>query len=276
MNRHKITFKYPDNKSLSTLSRFEKALLRMLLKNGNEMNRDSLVHSFPDEKFEQANDALLRLVQLGFVTLKYIGEECLVVLPKIRQEEAWTIVDPEFVLHKGNTPKRELIPKDYVPEPFHIFYGEKEIRHAVSEYWLCRKVKDKDFIACFIFNSDGTKSSITLGRLEDSSSLVSRYLDEIDMRFPDRSFLKKELVHKLPKSLTGNRQPIKAVTEYLCLEGYLEKIGKSRFKRTPKLHIVDSLDRITEKVTKPISWSNGNGKPVYYYTDEEGLYPNLS
>jgi len=261
------------------LNRFEKAILRILLKNGNEMDKERLVRSFPDEKIMQAHDALLRLVQLGFVTLKYAGEKCIVVLPRIVEEEALRIVDPDFIFHKANTPKSELIPRDYVSEPFLVFYGEKEIHGTTSEYWLCRKKKDRDFIGCFIFNADGTRSSITLGRLPDPESLVSKFLNEIDRLFPDRAFFKKELAHNLPRALVGNRQPIKAITEYLCLEGFLERTeAASKFRRTEKRHIMDSLDAVVPKETKrekSVDVISANGKPVYYIDEDFGVYPNF-
>jgi len=263
------------------LDRFEKAHLRILLKNGNEMEKDKLVESFPNDKLSQAYDALLRLIQLRYVTLKYVGEKCIVVLPKIMEEEALRIVEPDFKIQNANTPRGELIPRDYVAEPFHKFYGEKEIHKAVSEYWLCHKKKDKDFVGCFIFNADGTRSSIAIGRLADANSLVSKYLEEIDRIFQGRVFAKSELAHKLPRCLVRNRQPIKAVTEYLVIEGYLERIeGTSKFKRTNKIHVVDSLDQLSRPkehaVAKPTPSQWINGKPLYYYDEaDEALYPNL-
>lgn len=238
-----------------------------------------MLASFPDLKLKQTQEGLQHLLQLGFVTLKYVSGIPIVVLPRIAEQEALKIVDAKYLSSESSSNKRELIPKAYIPEPFHVFYGEKEIHKTVSEYWLCRKKKDKEFVGCFIFNADGTKSTIALGRTSDRDSLVSKYLFEINRLFNDRVFEKHEIKKKFAKALTGNRQPIKAVTEYLCLEGYLERIGKtSKFKRTAKPHIVDSLDTIEVKKKeqpKAIGLMYRNGKPTYYFDEELGLYPNF-
>lgn len=274
-----LQFKYSSHVQQMTLNRYEKTILRILLKNGNEMEKEKLLHSFPDLKLRQAGDGLHHLVQLGFVTLKYVSGRSIVVLPRIAELEALKIVDPNYVSSESGSNKRELISKSYIPEPFHVFYGEKEIHKTVSEYWLCRKRKDKEFIGCFIFNADGSKSSISIGRISDRDSLVSKYLFEINRLFNGRVFHKREIKNKFPKALTGNRQPIKAVTEYLCLEGYLERIGNtSKFKRTNKPHIVDTLEtpEIRKKeVPKSIGIMHRNGKPTYYFDEELGLYPNF-
>lgn len=262
------------------LNRYEKTILRILLKNGNEVEKEALLHSFPDTKFKQARDGLQHLIQLGFVTLKYVSERCIVVLPRIAEREALKIVDPNYVSYESGSNKRELIPKSYIPEPFHVFYGEKEIHKTVSEYWLCRKRKDKEFIGCFIFNTDGSKSSISIGRISDRDSLASKYLFEINRLFNGRVFHKREIKNKFPKALTGNRQPIKAVTEYLCLEGFLERIGNtSKFRRTDKPHIVDTLETTQPRKQderKSIGVMHRNGKPTYFFDEELGLYPNFN
>ena len=118
------------------------------------------------------------------------------------------------------------------------------INGRVSEYWICNKKKDKYNVTCFIINKNGISGRVPLGSLFDAGSKISQSLKWIDETYKGNPFLKSDLVHRMPEELVGNRQPIKAITEYLIHENYLVRLSGSKFQRTGKVHQVDTLDEI--------------------------------
>lgn len=239
------------------------------------MEKQQLIDGFPDSKREEVSKAILRLRDLGYVTVDLTAESCIVSIPTFMIDAASKIVMPNLVTRQSTKPKEELVPKTYSNKPILITTGEKEINGRVSEYWLCNKKKDKHHISCFIFNKDGLSGRINLGSLFNVDSKISKALKWIDEHYGKNPFLKLELAHNLPEDIRGNRQPIKAITEYLIHEKYLVRLTGSKFQRTGKVHQVDTLDEIKllHEPSKP-AVMNFHGKQAYY-TDEEGLYVSL-
>src|SRR5439155_5581823 len=120
----------------------------------------------------------------------------------------------------------ELIPKRY-SSPFLITEGEHLSRHGVAKYVFCSKNKDKTDITCFLIKS-GEYRTIHLGSIYDPKSLVSRFLSEIDTKIKEKEFTKEYLQTILPKNIIKNRQPLKALTDYLCHIGFLKRMDYAR------------------------------------------------
>lgn len=98
--------------------------------------------------------------------------------------------------------------------------------------------------------------------------MISKFLKEIDIRFPTR-FTKEDLKRNLSKEIVGNNQPTKAATELLCIEKYLLRIDTmdgSEFKRTGKPHMIDSLDETLalHEPSEPIKATFEGGKYAYH------------
>lgn len=258
----------------------EKNLLRDLMKNGHGMERRKLVKRLPTPLRPKALQALLKLEESGYVVQDFTQEGWIVSIPKFMVPD---VIKRISSIYGQNYPKaiEELIPKKY-SAPFHVSKGEHMSRHGVATYALCSKIKDNADITCFIIKDD-EYTSIHLGSIYDQKSLVSRFLKEIDTKIgEDKEFTKEYLQTILPKNIVKNRQPLKALTEYLCHIGFLDRIEypqSTKFKRTVKVHKVTTLDEVmvqtkSEKPTTPaITMITGNAK--YSYSEEDGLYAVL-
>ena len=254
------------------MNKTEKSVLRKVLKHNHAMGKQDLVNGFPDDKKTDVSKAISHLQELGYFTMDLITDNCIISIPEFMVPDALKIVNPEKIILQTEIPKEDLIPKNYSNRPIFIAKGEKLVNGRVSEYWFCSKKKDKFNVTCFVFNKDGISGRIPLGSIFDIESKISQVLKWIDERYKKNPFLKSDLAHNLPEELAGNRQPIKAMTEYLIHENYLVRLSGSKFQRTGKVHQVDTLDeiRLLHEPTKPAVMTT-NGKEAYF-TEEEGLY----
>lgn len=261
------------------MNRFEKSILRNLLLNNNSIDKDTLLNGYPDDHRSNIIRSLCILQDLGYIYINIIDNS--VTLSQIRVHDAFKIVNPSSKFNNSVLSKSEYIPKQYLNQPFLISKGEKEIKGKVSEYWFCKNRRDEESITCFVFNQQGITLSITLGKLSDGNSFISRGLRAIDGIFGGSDyFTKSDLTHKLPFEIVGNRQPIKAITEYLCYEKYLVKIDKSKFRRTGKRHLFTIIENKnllkfienSDKI-KDITFNFQGTK--YNFTEEFGLYPTF-
>lgn len=239
------------------------------------MGKQKLIQGFPDSKKDEVAKGILHLQELGYVTVDLTTNNCVVSIPNFMVPDALKIVDPEHIINHSDTPKENLVPQSYNNKPILITKGEKLINGRVSEYWFCTKKKNKFHVTCFIFNQNGMSGRIHLGSIFDVESKVSQTLKWIDKRYKKNPFLKSDLAHNLPEEIAGNRQPIKAITEYLILEKYLVRLSGSKFQRTGKIHQIDTLDEIKllHEPTKPAVMKMNNKDA--YYTEEDGLYVSL-
>jgi hypothetical protein len=239
------------------------------------MEKRRLEAGIRDDK-KTLNDALTHLRELGYIVLDLTSVNCIISIPTHMRKDAFRIVYPGF-LTDSEVAMEDQIPKGYDSTPIFTAEAEKEIHREISEYWFCAKKSQPDYVACFVFNNGILKYRITLGSLKDFGSLISQALREIDNLFGKERFSKADLVHKLPHDIVRNRQPIKAITEYLCREKYLVRRDGSNFQRTGKMHKVDTLDEI--EYYRKMEDRNHQGITTtgikYFYTDEEGLYPTF-
>lgn len=257
------------------MNKTERVILRKLVKNLYAMDRRDLAEGIPVTSTDIAN-ALSRLRELGYIVVDLTSSSCVVSVPEHMRKDAFKLVFPGTLV-PHTTPMEEQIPAGYNTTPLFTAKGEKTIKDANAEYWFCSKANQPDTIVCFIFMKGELKQRINLGSLSDFASLASQALRNIDNIFEKRVFLKKDLVHRLPHEIVGNRQPIKAITEYLCHENYLVRMEGSKFQRTGKIHNVSAIDEIafSRKEEKPefARFQSLNG--TFAYTDEDGLYPVL-
>lgn len=223
------------------------------------------------------SSSLSNLQELGYIVVDLTSLNCIVSIPTHMRQDALRVVYPGSLVEPKVT-MEDQIPKVYDSTPIFAAEAEKEIHGDLSEYYFCAKKNHRDYVVCFVFNNGVLKYRIVLGSLKDFGSLISQALKEIDNLFGKEKFSKADLVHKLPDKIVRNRQPIKAITEYLCHENYLVRLDGSNFQRTGKVNKVDTLDeieyyhKIEEKKTKNLHTITGYfGK--YAYSDEDGLYP---
>lgn len=258
-----------------SLNKTEKNVLKKVLKHNHAMGKQELIDGFPDDKKADVSKAILHLQELGYFTIDLTTNNCVVSIPEFMVQDALKRLNPEKILQQLEIPKEDLISRNYSNRPIFITKGEKLINGRVSEYWFCNKKKDKHNVTCFVFNKNGISGRIPLGSLFDVESKISQALKWIDERYKKNPFLKLDLAHNMPEELSGNRQPIKAITEYLVHENYLVRLSGSKFQRTGKVHQVDTLDeiRLLHEPSKPDVMAV-NGKKAYY-TEEEGLYVSL-
>jgi hypothetical protein len=232
------------------------------------------------EESKTISDALTHLQGLGYVVLDLTSSNCIISIPTHMRKDAFRIIYPGFLVD-SEVAMEDQIPEHYDNTPIFAAEAEKEIHREISEYWFCAKKSRPDYVACFVFNNGLLKYRIALGSLKDFGSLVSQALREIDNLFGKERFSKADLAHKLPHRIVRNRQPIKAVTEYLCRENYLIRLDGSNFQRTGKIHKIDTLDEIEyyRKIGERKTYNRQSIDTVgirYGYTDEEGLYPSSS
>lgn len=231
------------------------------------------------EEKKTITDALTHLQTLGYIVLDLTSSNYIISIPAHMRKDAFRIIYPGFLVD-SEVAMEDQIPKGYDSTPVFTAEAEKEIHGEISEYWFCAKKNRPDYIACFVFNNGLLKYRIMLGSLKDFGSLITQALSEIDDLLGKEMFSKADLAHKLPPKIVRNRQPIKAVTEYLCRENYLVRLDGSNYQRTGKVHKVDTLDEI-EYYRKIEERKADNRQSIdtvgirYGYTDEEGLYPIL-
>lgn len=214
----------------------EAEVFSRMLKRGL-LARDSLAGEFPAKRRQAIQGAIESLIRRGFVDRASRGGTEYVELPAGRAEDAMNLAK---TLRWGNASHArivELIPRSHMA-PFHIAYGEHKAHGNLSAYALCRRVRDRDDVSCYVIDTQGRRRSVRLGSLADSNSLAARFLDGIDDAFGDQRFTREEIKDSLPHKLTGNNQPTKAAIEYLCHTGYLIRSdyakGPSKFERTEK------------------------------------------
>ena len=261
-----------------SMRKFEKLILENLLKRGGALEQRSFLNEFPDKHRNDALAAISSLQSLGFIMQDYSDDSIIITLVETRKEDALKEVSEIYLKDASQIPIEQHLPK-HVTKPFHISKGEHLVNNAVSNYVFCSSKKDEEDAFCFIINASGVKRGMHLGNIHDSRSLASKFLSEIDLKFKNVLFTKEDLKRNLPKDLVGNNQPTKAVSEYLCYEKYLIRHnyadGTSKFERTGKPHLIDSLDETLElhEPVEPITATIDGGK--YAYTEEDGYYPIL-
>lgn len=255
------------------MDKFSKAILRIIKRNTGIIEKESLVYGFPDRDKTKVLKAISKLRDWGYVIIELTSVGSIITTNKMREQDIQKILNSPS--DRYDIPKEEQIPREFRKIPFFIVKGEKPIHGNVSEYWFCSKKKNKNHVKCFIFNTSG-REAINLGNIYDPESFISRALIEIDNLYRKNPFLKSDLVHNLSQDIVGNRQPIKAITEYLIHENYLVELSNNKFQRTGKLHKVDTLDFMTKVHELPPAavMTDPNGKKAYY-TEEEGLYYSL-
>lgn len=227
-----------------------------------------------DEK--TINSALFHLQELGYIVVDLTSSNCIVSIPTHMVQDAFRIVYPGSLV-EPQVVIEDQIPKAYDNTPIFTADAEKEIHGELSKYWFCAKKNRPDYVTCFVFNNGVLKYRIVLGSLKDFGSLISQALIGIDNLFGKERFSKADLARKLPHKIVRNRQPIKAITEYLCRENYLVRLDGSNFQRTGKIHKVDTLDEIgyyrKEECKAVVRFNFTMGGARYAYSDEDGLYP---
>jgi hypothetical protein len=256
------------------LNKLERVILRKLAKNLYAMDKRDLTDGIPESSTDISN-ALARLRELGYVIIDLTSSNCVVSVPEHMRKDVFKIVFPGSI-GQEEIPMEDQIPEEYDKIPLFKAKGEKTIKDANAEYWFCPKTSERDYVTCFIFMRGILTHRVNLGSLADFGSLVSQALRNIDNLFEKRPFLKSDLVHRLPHDIVGNRQPIKAITEYLCYEKYLVRMDGSKFQRTGKIHVVSVIDEIAfskkEEKPGPLVFQSSNGAFGY---DDDGLYPIL-
>jgi hypothetical protein len=258
-----------------SLNKVEKVILRKLVKNLYAMDRKDLVNGIPESPAD-IGKALSHLGDLGYTVVDLTSSGCVVSVPEHMRQDTFKIVFPGS-LTQEETPIEDQIPKGFNNTPLFTAKGEKTIKAANADYWFCSRTNEPDFIVCFVFMRGVLTHSINLGSLSDFGSLISQALRKIDDIFESKPFLKSDLVHRLPHEVVGNRQPIKAITEYLCYEKYLVRMVGSKFQRTGKMHKVSTIDEIAfYRNEKHQSAKINTTSGLFAYTDENGLYPVLS
>jgi hypothetical protein len=170
----------------------------------------------------------------------------------------------------------ELIPKKYTSQ-FLITKGEHDSRYGLAKYVFCAKKKNTDDITCLVVKNS-KYASIHLGSIYDKESLVSRFLDHVDTKLGKNEFTKEYLQTILPKDIVRNRQPLKALTDYLCHISFLKRIeypASTKFMRTGKTREVTTLDKSIPFISpqQTITMTSPFGK--YAYSEEDGLYAIL-
>ena len=209
-----------------------------LLKRGLLMARDSLAGEFPAGRRHAVQAAIDSLIWRGFVDRVRREEEVeYIELPARRAEDAKNLARTLGWNDDSQARIVGLVPRSHAA-PYHIAYGEHKAHGNLSAYALCRRVRDRDDVTCYVIDTQGRRRSIRLGNLADGGSLAARFLDGIDAAFGSRRFTREEIKGRLPHKLTGNNQPTKAAVEYLSHAGYLIRSeyakGPAKFERTEK------------------------------------------
>ena len=224
----------------------EARVLSNLLRRGRRLARDSFVSEFPADRQHAIRVAIENLARRGFVESVYREGTEYMELPECRIKDAMRLVSTLGLNDPACVPIEEMIPRSHAA-PFHISHGEHEARGHISTYALCRNVRDKYDVSCFVIDARGRRRRIHLGNLADSRSLAAKFLDGIDSAFGGRPFTREEIKGNLPSKITGNNQPTKAAVEYLRHDGYLVRLnpcrGLSRFQRTCKKRPIMSLTK---------------------------------
>ena len=221
-------------------------VLSNLLRRGGRLARNSFVSEFPAKRQHVIQAAIKSLIRRGFVESVYReGTEYVELLPG-RDKDAMRLASMRGLSDPSYAPIEDMIPRSHAA-PYHIARGEHEARGHLSTYALCRNIRDKDDVSCFVIDARGRRRRIHLGDIADSGSLIAQILDKIDDAFGGRRFTREEIKGRLPSKLTGNNQPTKAAIEYLCRANYLIRSdyakGPSKFERTGKKRPVMSLDK---------------------------------
>ena len=258
------------------MNKYEIAILRILLKNQSAIQKRSLVNGFPNVCRNKVLAAITKLQDLDYIHLNFITSGYVYVLNKTMKEDAKRLVSRDYAAQRVETPREDLIPNVYKKKPLFTSKGEKLIHGNVSDYSFHTRKNKKDEVMCYVFNKHGISNRINLGSLFDGQSMISIALKTIDEKFGKNPFLKHELKNTLPQEIAGNRQPVKAITEYLCYEKFLVRLSGSKFQRTGKVHQIDTLDevKVKSKAEMPTVSMLNDGKTVYY-TEEEGLYTSF-
>jgi hypothetical protein len=252
----------------------EKNILRDVLKHGNAMERKRLIRRFPIHLRSKVPASIEQLKQSGYLVEDVGGLGSILSVPKFMNRDAVRSVSP---LSKDYSKAiEEIIPKKYT-SPFLITEGEHNSRYGIAKYVFCAKKKNTDDITCFLVKNS-KYTSIHLGSIYDSESLVSWFIDEIDAKVGKKEFTKEYLQTILPKEIVGNRQPLKALTDYLSHLRFLKRIeypNATKFVRTHKTRQITTLDKVIPVVEpqQTITISSNNGR--FAYSDEDGLYPIL-
>lgn len=253
----------------------EKNVLRAILTHRHAMERKKLIGRFPSYLQSKVPSTIDKLKQAGYLVEDVSDKGSVLSIPKFMRLDARRAVSS---LSKDYSKTiEELIPKKYTL-PFLITEGEHNSRYGIAKYVFCAKKKNKDDISCFLVkNSEYT--SIHLGSIYDKRSLVSRFLDEVDVKIGKKEFTKEYLQTILPKDIVRNRQPLKALTDYLCHIQYLKRIkypNSTKFVRTNKTREIITLDKVlAEELTQQTITLTFNGGKFAYSGEEEAPYPVL-
>lgn len=250
----------------------EKNIIRVILKHGNAMKSEKLIHGFPSHLRSKVRPAISQLKQLGYLVEDVSDNGSVLSIPKFMIRDA--IRNISQLSRDYAEPIEELIPKKYT-SPFLITEGEHNSRYGIAKYVFCAKKKNTDDITCFLVKNS-KYTSIHLGSIYDQQSLVSRYLDEIDTKIGSKEYTKEYSQTVLSKQIIGNRQPLKALTDYLTHLQFLKRIEyptATKFVRTSKTREITTLDKVMSPTeTQQTIMTSNHGK---YACDEDGLYPIL-
>lgn len=253
----------------------DKNVLRVILKHGHSVERKKLIMGFPSHLRSKLTATILKLKQSGYLVEDVSDKGSVLGIPKFMIPDAQRVVSP---LSKDYSQSiEEMIPKRYTA-PFLITEGEHDSRYGLAKYVFCAKKKNADDITCFLIKNS-KYSSIHIGSIYDKQSLVSRFLDEVDTKIGKKEFSKEYLQTILPKNIIRNRQPPKALTDYLSHIGFLKRIeypSSTKFVRTYKTREITTLDKVLPNIDlqKSITFTYHGGN--FAISDlEEAPYPIL-
>ncbi len=256
----------------------EKLIGSILLKNQCAKEKKKLVDGFPNRLRNEVLKGISNLQSKGLLNEDFTTNGWIISIPKLMIPVVLNEVSSIRIQDPSLTPLEDLIPKKY-NKPFLITQGEHLVKGGVAQYVFCTSKKDENDVVCILVRN-GKKRTMKLGSVYNPDSLVSRFLKEVDFKIKKGFFSKEYLQEILPKEIVQNRQPLKALTDYLCHTGFLIRYdylhATTKFQRTGKMHPVTTLDEILtlHESEKPSTMVSNSGLK-YAYTETEGLYTSF-